>query len=93
MPDLLVRDVAPNLKKDIEEKARSSKRSLSDEIKHLIRVGLVREHNEDDGGSAYSLADAFHKAFADSQLSDEEHEEFSRELEEHRRELPRPVVE
>lgn len=40
MPDLLVRDIDDDLKRLIEERARAHRRSLSDEVKSLVRKGL-----------------------------------------------------
>ncbi|HKS61221.1 MAG TPA: hypothetical protein VJT13_05965 [Xanthobacteraceae bacterium] len=40
MPDLLVRDIEDDLKRLIEERARTHRRSLSDEVKSLVRRGL-----------------------------------------------------
>lgn len=89
--NLLLRDIAPNLKKDIEKKAKSSNRSLSDEIKHLIRLGLLRENESDAQPNEVSLGEALRNAFSDCLMNDEEHAEFTKTLEEHRKEMPRPV--
>lgn len=40
MPDLLIRGLEPELKRQIEERARSHGRSLSGEAKFLLRKGL-----------------------------------------------------
>lgn len=40
MADLLIRNIDPDLKRQIEEHARSSKRSLSEEAKRLLLRGL-----------------------------------------------------
>lgn len=40
MPDLLVRDIEDDLKQLIEDSAREHKRSLSEEVKSLIRKAL-----------------------------------------------------
>lgn len=40
MPDLLVRDVENDLKQLIEDSARAHRRSLSDEVKSLVRKAL-----------------------------------------------------
>ena len=40
MPDLLVRDIEDDLKRLIEDRARAHRRSLSDEVKLLVRRGL-----------------------------------------------------
>jgi plasmid stability protein len=40
MADLLIRNISPQLKRQIEERARKNRHSLSDEAKSLIRKGL-----------------------------------------------------
>jgi plasmid stability protein len=45
MPDLLVRDIDDDLKRLIEDRARSHRRSLSDEVKALLRERLVQTHD------------------------------------------------
>jgi hypothetical protein len=40
MADLLIRDIDPELKRLVEERARDNARNLSDEAKSLIRRGL-----------------------------------------------------
>jgi hypothetical protein len=48
MTDLLIRDVDPRLKRQIEENARKNKRSLSDEAKETLARGIARspEHRK-----------------------------------------------
>ena len=41
MADLLVRDIEPALKRQIKERARRHGRSLSAEVKSLLRCGLA----------------------------------------------------
>jgi hypothetical protein len=41
MADLLVRDIEPALRREIKERARRHGRSLSAEVKALIRSGLA----------------------------------------------------
>jgi plasmid stability protein len=41
MPDLLVRDIEDDLKRLIEHSARAHRRSLSDEVKSLVRQALA----------------------------------------------------
>ncbi len=41
MSDMLIRNIEPKLKTEIEESARKSKRSLSREAKDLLRLGLA----------------------------------------------------
>lgn len=40
MTDLLIRNIDPELKRRLEERARQRKRSLSEEAKMLLRIGL-----------------------------------------------------
>ncbi|MGA8171425.1 MAG: hypothetical protein WB816_11445 [Methylocystis sp.] len=40
MPDILIRDVRPELKREIEERARRNKRNLSREIEALLQQSL-----------------------------------------------------
>jgi len=91
MADILVRDVAPNLKLDIENRAKAANRSLSDEIKHLLRVGIEREAaGAMATGRARNPAEAMLQAFADVRMSDAEHAEFEKVLEDSRRVYGRP---
>ncbi len=43
MTNLLVRDIDPTLKRELEERARAHGRSLSEEAKALIRRGVADE--------------------------------------------------
>lgn len=40
MSDLLIRDIDPEMKRRVEERARAHDRNLSDEVKSLIQKGL-----------------------------------------------------
>jgi plasmid stability protein len=40
MSDLLIRNIAPKIKRQIQERARAHRRSVSEEAKFLIRKGL-----------------------------------------------------
>jgi len=40
MPDLLIRDIDAEMKRQLEQRANANHRSLSDEAKSLIRKGL-----------------------------------------------------
>ncbi len=42
MGDILIRDVPETLKRDVQQSAQRAGRSLSDELKLLIRRGLLR---------------------------------------------------
>ena len=43
MVDLLVRNIEPDLRREIEHRAKSNRRSLSEEVKWLLRKGLTVE--------------------------------------------------
>jgi plasmid stability protein len=56
MPDLLVRDIEDDLKRLIEDSAREHRRSLSEEVKSLVRKGLATpDHPVGMGTYLYSL--------------------------------------
>lgn len=40
MADLLIRDIDPELKRQVEERAQLHARDLSDEVKALLQIGL-----------------------------------------------------
>jgi plasmid stability protein len=46
MANLLVRDIDPTLKRQLAERARAHRRSLSEEAKALIRRGIVEQPRE-----------------------------------------------
>jgi len=46
MANLLIRDIDPTLKRQLTERARMRRRSLSDEAKTLIRRGLAAQSPE-----------------------------------------------
>jgi hypothetical protein len=46
MADLLIRNIEPSLKRQLEERARKHGRSLSDEAKTLIRRGVTETDQE-----------------------------------------------
>lgn len=52
MPDILVRDIDPELKRQVEQRAHEHRRSLSDEVKMLIRKGLLETREERGLGTA-----------------------------------------
>jgi plasmid stability protein len=54
MADLLIRDIDPELKRQIEERANAHRRSLSEEAKSLIRTGLTGQKGELKLGTALS---------------------------------------
>ena len=52
MTDLLIRDIDAEMKRQIEERANTHRRSLSDEAKALIRKGLAGQEEELKLGTA-----------------------------------------
>jgi len=84
MGDILIRDVPENLKRDVHQSAQRAGRSLSDELKLLIRRGLAAEKLKplDDAEAAYLRMRA---AFSDSQLDDAGHADFMKAIEDGRR--------
>ena len=46
MPDLLIRNIDPTLKRQLQERARARGRSLSEEAKTIIRSALLDERSE-----------------------------------------------
>ncbi|SOC83925.1 hypothetical protein SAMN05421890_2383 [Ensifer adhaerens] len=80
MGDILIRDVPENLKRDVQQSAQRAGRSLSDELKLLIRRGLAAEQLKplDEAEGTYLRMRA---AFSDAQLDDAEHSEFMRAIE------------
>jgi plasmid stability protein len=91
MPDILIRNIAPNLKRNIEERAKRAGRSLSEEMKLLIRAGLERDRPTGQG--TMNAYEAFREAFKDCLMTDEEHAEFERILEASRKQDWRDVPE
>lgn len=89
MTDILIRNIASNLKRDIENRAKRARRSLSDEIKHLIRAGLAQEERREGSSAGDSPLDAMRRAFAGAQPADEEQVLLERTLEESRKQSGR----
>jgi hypothetical protein len=54
MTDLLIRDIEPQLKRQIEERARKNRESLSAAAQALIRRGLESPANEQKMGTLLS---------------------------------------
>lgn len=52
MADLLIRDLEPELKRRLEERAQKDRLSLSDEAKRLIQKGLLQQDEERGLGTA-----------------------------------------
>ena len=64
MSDILIRNVRPELKREIEELARAHKRSLSREIEALARAGVGQSKRCDRAeASGPNLAQLFPKEY------------------------------
>lgn len=66
MTNLLVRDIDPTLKRELEERARAHGRSLSEEAKALIRRGVA-----DEPGDAVPLGTRLFKLLPDKWRGDD----------------------
>lgn len=92
MADLSIRDVPDKLHAVLKQRARSSGRSLSDEAKALLdrAVRLVGQAEEEAAGKR-TLFDVAREHFEGAWLTDEEHADFMKAVEEMRREEGRPL--
>ena len=90
MGDLLIRNISSDLKSTLAQKAAQSGRSLSEEAKIRLRRSLESEEGPLDTRNAW---DVLRGAFvdADALLTEEEHEEFMRAVEEGRKDMGRPA--
>jgi plasmid stability protein len=52
MPDLLIRNIDPHLKRQLQESARSHRRSLSEEARILLKKALVARPDKRKMGNA-----------------------------------------
>ena len=50
MPDLLIRNIDPHLKQQLEESARTHRRSLSEEARLLLKQALLQPPVEPEKG-------------------------------------------
>jgi hypothetical protein len=50
MPDILIRDIDPEIKRIIKARAKAHDRSLSDETKSLLQKGLAQKSGNGDTG-------------------------------------------
>lgn len=84
MGDMLIRNVPENLKRDVQQSAQRAGRSVSDELKLLIRRGLTAEKLKplEDSEAAYLRMRA---AFSDAQLGDAEYAGFMQAIESSRK--------
>ncbi|MEO1745777.1 MAG: plasmid stabilization protein [Pseudomonadota bacterium] len=89
MSDLLIRNVPPALQSDLKDLAKKHGRSLSDEAKDLLTHALLHAKSKPtDDRSAFEI---LREAFSGSMMTDEEHEEFIKDVEEMRRDEGRRV--
>jgi antitoxin FitA len=91
MGDLLIRNISDAVKTGLANKAKQSGRSLSDEVKLRLSKSLAEE---DAGARKYENAyEAIRSAFveADALMTDEEHAEFMRAIEQGRQDAGRLV--
>lgn len=56
MPDVLVRDLSPEIKMQVEKRARQAGRSMSDEMKRLVMEALERSRDQQPLGQAIRSA-------------------------------------
>jgi plasmid stability protein len=89
MGNLLIRDLAPALKAKISSAANSNGRSMSEEVKARLQEDYA-DTDVPERGKTKSAFDEIRAVFSGTLMSDEEHEEFMRVIEESRRDFGRP---
>ncbi len=89
MGNLLVRDLPSELKAKISEAANSNGRSMSEEVKARLQADFddVDVASDVKNGSVF---DEIRAVFSDTLMTDEEHDDFMRVIEEGRRDFGRP---
>lgn len=80
MGDLLIRDIPESLKRDLNEIASETGRSMSDEAKAMIRKGVAAHKADKSQPSTKNAYEQLREAFAD--IPDEEREEFAKIMDE-----------
>jgi antitoxin FitA len=89
MGNLLVRDISPALKADLSEAARRKGHSMSEEVKlRLAPSGAKSEVGR--APEQRSAWDEIRAALGDNLMTDEEHADFMRVIEETRKDFGRP---
>lgn len=88
--DIVIRDVPDRLHAELEARARLSGRSLSDEAKALLD-DVIAAGQAHKAAPQKSLFDVAREHFDGAWMTDEEHAEFMRAVEEVRRDPGRPV--
>jgi len=81
MSNILIRNIEPNLKRDIEKLAKAAGRSQSDEIKRLIRKGLSAEKSQTEPSIRQSAWEVWRGAFERAGLISDEFAEILDEIE------------
>ncbi len=91
MGDMLIRNIPDAVKNGLAEKARQSGRSLSDEAN--LRLARSLAEDEQQPRKFENAYEMIRSAFveADALMTEEEHAEFMRGIEEGRRDMGRPV--
>lgn len=85
MGDLLIRNFPEDLKRVLSEAAHKNGRSLSDEAKDALRTGIAVA-KRDKHLAQCNAYDDFRQAFSGALLSDEEHDDMMRAIDDWRRE-------
>jgi plasmid stability protein len=88
MGNFLIRDLPPALKAKISRAANSNGRSMSEEVK----AKLLEDYDDVDSAPVTTAGSAFDEiraVFADTLMTDEEHEEFMRVIEASRKDFGR----
>ena len=80
MGDLLIRDIPDSLKRDLSDVALQTGRSMSDEVKAMIRKGVAAHKADKSQPSSKNAYEQIREAFAD--IPDEEREEFAKIMDE-----------
>ena len=84
MGDILIRDMPEGLKRDVQHSARRAGRSVSDELKRLIRRGLAAE-TATPQQDAVSIYHQMRNVFSGVQLDDADHDRLIEAVETGRR--------
>lgn len=92
MGDLLIRNISDALRADIESLARKRGQSLSDTAREALRAGIVAVGNRDAVAKAAPAGERLRAIFAGAFESNEEADEFQRNLDQVRRgDFGRPI--
>lgn len=91
MGDMLIRNIPEGVKSSLTIKARQGGRSLSEEVKLRLVQSLVEDERQPQ--KSENAYEAIRRVFveADALMTEEEHAEFMRAIEEGRKDMGRPV--